>query len=106
MTRFRVQQDFINSFGTGSATNGWVYYGPFNNASQLQVDLSNVVGDPAAYVRAMSQPTTSTYNKLSSSAAGQPVFLREHQPGPVPPQWVGVYASGAASWSIKVRRAP
>lgn len=117
MTRFQVQADFTNSAGTGitnpiqftangSATNGWVYYGPFNNASQLQVDLSNVVGDPDAYVRVMSQPTTSAYNKRSSSAAGQPVFLREYQPGPVAPQWVGVYANGAASWSIKVRQAP
>lgn len=116
MTRFQVQSDYTNSSGKGinptqaagnsSSAGGWVTYGPYSGAGQLQVELSNVTGDPDIYSRTGSAPTLSTYTRRSSSDPGQPVFLRDYQPGPVPQQYVSVYANGASSWSYTIRYVP
>lgn len=117
MTRFQVQADFTDNVGKGiaapsqyvynsSANNGWVYYGPYSNAGQLQVELSSVSGDPDLFSRTGAQPTAQTYTRRSSSDPGQPVFLRDYQPGPVPQQYIAVYANGASSWNIKIRFVP
>jgi hypothetical protein len=117
MTRFQVQADFSDYNGkgianptqqtfAGSGNNSWVSYGPFYGAGQLQVELTNVSGDPDIYSRAVSPPTLQNYSRRSSSNPGLPVFLRDYQPGPVPPQYVSVHANGASSWNIKIRYAP
>lgn len=117
MTRFQIQADFTDNNGkgianpnqhvlNGSGNNNWVLYGPYYNAGQLQVELTGVTGNPDLFSRTGQAPTLQAYSKKSSSDPGQPVFLREFQPGPVPPQYIAVYANGASSWSIKIRYTP
>lgn len=117
MTRFQIQADFSDGNGKGIANpseinqpgngnNSWVTYGPFSGAGQLQVELSNVAGNPDIYSRTGAAPTLQTYTRRSSNDPGLPVFLRDYQKAPVPQQYVSVYANGASSWNIKIRYAP